>query len=50
MIIIRVLVGHVRFVMEARNEACFEHCTKFKDNPVLQPGDACKCSLHLYVF
>jgi len=39
------LIGEVRFGIEATNEVCHEYCTKFKQNPVLKPGDARKLEL-----
>ena len=46
MVIIRVLIGEARFVMEPSLVECLENYSGFISNPVLRAGDASKtCQL-----
>ena len=48
--IVRVLLGQVRFLMEPQQDECFGICTMFRKNPVLKQGDACESYLDVDIF
>ena len=49
-VIVRVLLGEARFVMEPTRDECVGTCSVFRQNPVLQQGDARKSTMCLWSY